>query len=186
MRQLSSKLVDPGSIRLLVTDLDGIWTDGGILVDETGMETVRFSALDGLAVQLARQGGIKIAILTARRCPAVFYRMTRLGVDEVRQGSKDKAADFADLCRQLDVPLDQTAYMGDDLTDLGPLRAAAVGITVPQAPTEVRQGADFQTDHPGGAGAVREAVEWLLQENGRWEEILASFDPAAGPPPGRS
>jgi len=177
MRNLNRRPVDFDAIRLLVTDLDGVWTDGSIYVDDSGAEALRFSAHDGLAVKLAHDGGLRIAILSARNCPAVYFRMTRLGVDEIRQGSRDKAADFDSLCRTLGLEPGQAVYMGDDLTDLAPGGQAAVAVTVPQAPAEVRLAADFMTEAPGGAGAVRETVEWLLRGAGRWDETVRAYQP---------
>ena len=163
------------NIRLLVTDMDGVWTDGSIYLDDAGVEMLRFSAYDGLAVSLARKGGLRIAVLSARRCPAVFFRLTRLGEDEIHLGSPDKAVDFPALCRRLGVKPAQAAYLGDDLPDLGAMRRAGVALTVAQAPEEMLQAADYVTDTPGGSGAVREAVEWLLRQSGRWPAVLLEF-----------
>ncbi len=175
MRPLSKRKIDLKTIRLLVTDMDGVWTDGSIYLDDAGVEMLRFSAYDGLAVSLARQGGLRIAVLSARRCPAVFFRLTRLGEDEIHLGSPDKAADFPALCRRLGVKPSQAAYLGDDLPDLGAMHQAGVALTVAQAPEEMRRVADYVTETPGGSGAVREAVEWLLRQSGRWPAVLAGY-----------
>jgi 3-deoxy-D-manno-octulosonate 8-phosphate phosphatase (KDO 8-P phosphatase) len=175
MLQLSKRKIDLKAIRLLVTDMDGVWTDGSIYLDDSGVEMLRFSAYDGLAVKLARDGGLRLAVLSARRCPAVFFRLTRLGEDEIHLGSPDKAVDFPALCRRLGVEPAQAAYLGDDLPDLGAMRLAGVALTVAQAPEEMRQAADYVTEAPGGSGAVREAVEWLLRQTGRWTAVLAGY-----------
>ena len=178
MRPLRKRKIDLKAIRLLVTDMDGVWTDGSIYMDDSGGEMLRFSAYDGLAVKLAREGGLRIAVLSARRCPAVFFRMTRLGEDEIHLGSPDKAADFPALCRRLGVEPAQAAYLGDDLPDLGAMRLAGVALTVAQAPEEMLQAADYVTETPGGSGAVREVVEWLLRQSGRWPAVLAEYGPS--------
>lgn len=181
MRRISEKPCDLARIRLAVTDMDGVWTDGTFYLDDRGVETKRFSAYDGLGIQLARSAGLRTAILSGRACPAVFLRATALGVDRVVQNSADKGRDFLALCRELDVAPGETVYAGDDLPDLPAMALAGAAVAVLNAPPEVRRAADWLTDTPGGAGAVREIVEWLLRETGRWEEILARFAPGTRP-----
>jgi YrbI family 3-deoxy-D-manno-octulosonate 8-phosphate phosphatase len=159
----------------VVTDVDGIWTAGEIYLDDDGREFKRFSAYDGLAVKLARQGGLRFAILSARSSRSVALRARHLGIDEVVQGSGDKGRDLADLLRRLDLAPAQVLYMGDDLTDLGALRLAGIRVTVPRAPAEVLAATDLVTERPGGEGAVRETVEWLLRAQGSWPGILAAY-----------
>ena len=175
------RTLDPAAIRLIVTDFDGIWTDGSIYLDDRGVELKRFSVYDGQGVAMGRRGGLKFAILSARNSPAVSLRAAQLGVEATVQGSRDKPGDLDAICRQLGVPLSATLYMGDDLTDLAPFRRAAIAVSVPNAPAEVRAAADRVTAAGGGAGAIREVVEWLLKEAGRWEAVLAEFQ---SPPEG--
>jgi 3-deoxy-D-manno-octulosonate 8-phosphate phosphatase (KDO 8-P phosphatase) len=175
MRKVSDRDLQPDVVRLVVTDVDGIWTAGEIYLDDDGREFKRFSAHDGLAVKLARQGGVRFALLSARSSRAVALRARQLGIERVAQGSGDKAADLAAMVRRMDLKPEQVLYMGDDLTDLGALRLAAIRVTVPDAPAEVHALADLVTERPGGGGAVRETVEWLLRAQGKWSDVLAGY-----------
>jgi len=179
MRKVSEKSTSPGRIRLIVTDVDGVWTSGDIFLDDAGREIKRFSVYDGLAVVLARRVGLKVAILSARECPAVSVRAKQLNLDAVRQGSQDKARDLKDISLKLGIGLDQTLYVGDDLTDLGAFRCAAIAVSVPNAPSEVWNQAHWVTESRGGSGAIREIVEWVLREQGRWEEVVKSYEESA-------
>lgn len=159
---IQGRPINPTGIRLLVSDLDGVWTDGSIFLDDRGIETKRFSVYDGAGVVRARKAGIRIAILTARRCRSVALRAQALGVDLTLQGSRDKGRDFLAICRQLGVSPEETLYMGDDHADLPAFALAAAAITVPNAPADIRAQADAITDTAGGSGALREVVDWLL------------------------
>jgi len=172
MHKVSTREIDPQVIRLVVTDVDGIWTAGELFLDDQGREFKRFSAYDGLAVKLARQGGIRFAMLSARTSHAVTLRAQQLGIETVVQGSQDKARDLRAILRQLGLTAGQTLYLGDDLTDLPAFREAGIRVTVPHAPAEVRAAADLVTDRSGGDGAVRETVEWLLRIQGSWAEVV--------------
>ncbi|MBN2430297.1 MAG: HAD hydrolase family protein [Acidobacteria bacterium] len=175
MRKVSARNLDPMAIRLVVTDVDGIWTAGEIFLDDDGREIKRFSAYDGLAVRLARDGGIRFALLSARASQAVTLRARQLGIQPVVQGSGDKETALREILGQMAMHPGQVLYMGDDLTDLGAFRVAAIRVTVPHAPAEVRAAADLLTEHPGGGGAVRETVEWLLRAQGTWAKIVAAY-----------
>lgn len=168
-------------IRLVVTDFDGIWTDGSIFVTDQGHEYKCFSAHDGMGITLGREAGLKFAILSARRTREVLLRAIRLGVHHVEQGCAGKEAGLARISLCLDIPLAETLYMGDDLADLPAMAAAGLAVTVPQAPPEVQGAAAWVTTRPGGRGALREVVEAVLRASGRWEQVMARFHPPAGP-----
>ena len=149
-------------IRLFVTDLDGVWTDGTVRIHEDGSESLRFSIQDGLGVRTLLDAGVEIAIVSGRRAAAVEHRAARLGVTEVRQGVGDKAAELDVLCRARGLAAEQVAAMGDDVPDLELFDGASLRIAPRNAVPELRQAADFVTQAPGGAGALREACELLL------------------------
>jgi 3-deoxy-D-manno-octulosonate 8-phosphate phosphatase (KDO 8-P phosphatase) len=175
MKRMSEHAVSPEKIKLLVTDVDGIWTTGRIEYDSEGHEIKSFSALDGLAVKLAGLGGLAVALLSARESDVVTLRARQLGIDQVIQGSSDKKADLDELMAHNDLEPGEVLFMGDDLTDLRAMRAAGIAVTVPNAAPDVRARADWITDNRGGEGAVREMVEWVLRDQGLWEQVLARF-----------
>lgn len=162
-------------IRLLCLDVDGVLTDGGIRLDDRGVERKRFHARDGVGLRIWLALGHEVALLTGRAGRAARHRARELGIRHVIQGSTDKAADFADLLDALGLAASQAAMIGDDLPDLRVMRLAGYPIAVADAVPEVRQMAAFVTTCPGGQGAVREAVEHLLKTQGRWNEALSMF-----------
>ncbi len=167
-------------MRLLVLDVDGVLTDGGIAIADSGEETKRFHVRDGCGLRLWRTLGYEVAILTGRVGMSLRHRLEELGIRHVVNGSKDKGADLERLCGQLGIGLDETAMLGDDLPDLPALRRAGYPMAVRDAADEVQAVARFVTGRPGGQGAVRDAIEHLLHKAGRWSEAVAVFDPLAG------
>ncbi len=165
----------PTDIKLLLLDVDGVLTDGSILLDETGRQIMRFHVRDGLGIKAWRELGLDIGILTSRSGRALTHRAAELGIDLVEQGAGDKLVTFENICRRTGVLPEQTAYLGDDLADLPVLLRVGYPMAVPDAAAEVRQVAQYITTQPGGRGAVRDAVEHLLGEMGRWDEVLESY-----------
>lgn len=163
------------AVRLLVCDVDGVLTDGGMWMTSDGREAKRFSARDGLGLSLAAAAGLKTAFLTARRSSVVARRARECGVPLVIQGRRDKGPAFAELCRRAGVPAAAAAYVGDDLVDLPALRQAGLAVAVADAAPEVRDEADFVTTARGGHGAVREVIERLFKAQGRWSQAIAPF-----------
>ncbi|MEX0653964.1 MAG: HAD-IIIA family hydrolase [Phycisphaeraceae bacterium] len=167
---------NPQRIRLLVLDVDGVLTDGAIVLDEQGRESKRFHVRDGLGIKLLRDNGVEVAVLSSRSSRAVTLRMAEVGVTRVVQGAADKAAGLARLLAEAGVPADQTAYMGDDLQDLPAMHRCAYRMTVADAAKPVRDAADYVTFAPGGHGAVREAAEHLLRAQHKWRQAIARYE----------
>ncbi len=163
------------NIRLLLLDVDGVLTDGSILIDETGCETKRFNVRDGLAIRAWIGCGYEVGLLTARNSRATALRAEELGITIVEQGAKDKLTAFENLCTRLNIEPDQVAYMGDDLADIPVLRRVGRAMAPADACEEVRQIAELVTQRPGGRGAVREAIETLLKATGQWDEVIDSY-----------
>jgi 3-deoxy-D-manno-octulosonate 8-phosphate phosphatase (KDO 8-P phosphatase) len=176
------------SVRLLCLDVDGVLTEGAVVLGADGGESKAFSVRDGLGIVLWQRLGGRVAVLTGRSSGAVDRRMEELGVALVRQGCKDKAQDLQAVAADCGVPLDQAAFVGDDLPDLPAMRMCGYPVAVQDAAPEVRAAAAFVTAAPGGKGAVREVVEHLLKAQDRWNDALAMFDaaPTAGTPAGAS
>ncbi|HXA95572.1 MAG TPA: HAD hydrolase family protein [Candidatus Dormibacteraeota bacterium] len=155
-------------IRLLVLDVDGVLTDGGLLYGPSGEETKRFHVHDGLALVAAAKAGLQIAILSSRASAAVTRRMTELGVREVHQGVADKAAALDALRERLGLRGAEVAVMGDDLPDLPAMARAGLALAPANAVAEVKRVAHWVARRRGGDGAVREAVEMLLKARRAW------------------
>jgi len=155
-------------IRLLILDVDGVLTDGGLLYGASGEETKRFHVHDGLALVAARKAGLQVAVLSSRASAAVTRRMTELGVSEVHQGVGDKASALGALCERLGVPMSAVAMMGDDLPDLAAMGRVGLALAPANAVAEVKRAAHWVARRRGGDGAVREAVEMLLKARRAW------------------
>ncbi len=169
-------------VDLLVLDVDGVLTDGGLYYGPEGEALKRFNVRDGHGLVLARAVGLRAAILTARRSRIVEVRGTELGLSPISQGNRDKARGFADLLEQTGIDAGRVAYVGDDVNDLPALKAARLAACPADAAPEVLAAAHFVTRAKGGHGAVREVVELVLKARGQWEEALAVRLP---PPPAR-
>jgi len=154
-------------VRLFLSDVDGVWTDGRVTVNADGSESVAFHVHDGFGVHRLREAGVVVAVVSGRETPAVAHRCARLGIEEVHLGVRDKGAAAAELMARHGVERDAVAAIGDDLLDLPLLEAAGLRIAPPQAVAEVRRSADWVTRADAGFGAFREACELLLAARGR-------------------
>jgi 3-deoxy-D-manno-octulosonate 8-phosphate phosphatase (KDO 8-P phosphatase) len=163
------------AIRLLLTDVDGVLTDGGVVLDNQGVESKCFNIRDGLGVRLWQQAGGQAGIVTGRSSQIVNFRAAELDMDVVRQGVADKLAEVQAIAATLKLQPQEIAYVGDDLPDIPSIRHAGLGIAVADAPEEVRDAADYVTSVPGGRGAVREVVELMLKNTGKWESVISKF-----------
>ena len=161
-------------IELLVLDVDGVLTDGSISYTSDGVEIKRFHVRDGSGLKFWHLAGKRSAILSGRSSAAVEIRAAELGISTVLQGRSEKLPAFETILRELGLTADRVCAVGDDLPDLPVLRGAGVGVAVADACPELRNAADFVTAAPGGRGAVREAIEWLLKLQGLWDGVLAS------------
>ncbi len=155
-------------IRLLVLDVDGVLTDGGLVYGASGEETKRFHVHDGLALVAARRAGLQVAVLSSRASAAVTRRMSELGVAEIHQAVADKAQALEALLERLGLRAAEVAVMGDDLPDLPAMGRAGLALAPANAVAEVKRAAHWVARRRGGDGAVREAVEMLLKARRAW------------------
>ena len=162
-------------LRLLLFDVDGVLTDGTILLDAEGRESKRFSIRDGTALVWARQAGLLTGVLSARTAAATTERARQLGMAVVRQQATDKAAAFAEILAEQGLAADDVAYMGDDLMDLPVLRLAGVSAAPADAADAVRASVHFVSRQPCGGGAVREFIEGVLHAQDRWAAIAERY-----------
>lgn len=149
-------------IRLVVFDVDGVFTDGRLWIGSDGVEYKAFSVRDGVGVKGLLRAGIEVAIISGRASPAVDQRMAELGVTRVVQGREDKGTALSQLLEELHIEPLHTAYLGDDTPDLGALRMVGLPASVADAHAEVRAASTWVSTQPGGRGAVREFCEFLL------------------------
>jgi 3-deoxy-D-manno-octulosonate 8-phosphate phosphatase (KDO 8-P phosphatase) len=163
------------NVRLLVLDVDGVLTDGRLLFGNAGEELKAFDIQDGLGIKLLARGGVATAIITGRRSALVARRAQELGIQHLLQGREDKQQALIELCADLSLSLAETAYMGDDLPDLGAIRTAGFGIAPANAHWFVARHADHRTARSGGNGAVREACELILASQGKLDRLLESY-----------
>ncbi len=159
-------------IDLLCLDVDGVMTDGGIHLDDGGVETKRFHVRDGTGIRIWTRLGYHLALITGRSGEALGHRAAELDIRHVIQASTDKARSLQELLDELSLTPSQAAILGDDLPDLPMMRKAGYAMAVADAVEEVQQAAAFVTTRAGGDGAVREAVEHLLRAKGRWDEAV--------------
>src|SRR5262245_13432963 len=162
-------------IELLVLDVDGVLTDGSIMLAPDGAELKTFHVRDGSAIAIWRRLGRRVAIISGRSSPAVSLRAAELDIDLVHLGVADKRAAMDAILQETGARLDQTCAVGDDLPDLPVLTAVGLPIAVADACREVREAARYVTLAAGGRGAVREVVEWILRTQGRWKEVLDRY-----------
>jgi 3-deoxy-D-manno-octulosonate 8-phosphate phosphatase (KDO 8-P phosphatase) len=162
-------------LRLLLFDVDGVLTDGTILLDAEGRESKRFSIKDGTALVWARQAGLLTGVLSARSAAATTERARQLGMAVVRQQAGDKAAAFAEILAEQGLTADQVAYMGDDLMDLPVLQRAGLASAPADAAAAVRARVHFVSTLPGGGGAARELIEHVLEAQGHLAGIAARY-----------
>jgi len=168
--------MDPTNIKLLLTDVDGVMTDGSIVIHTDGSESKRFFVRDGSAIVAWRKCGFPIGIITGRPSVVTTHRAKELGVDYVEQcQAMGKVESYEDICKRAGVEDGEVAYIGDDLADLPVLTRVGYPIAVADACEEVRDVAKLVTTKPGGHGAVREAIEHLLKSMGKWEEVLDRY-----------
>ena len=162
-------------VRLVILDVDGVLTDGGLQFDNRGEEYKTFNSLDGHGIRMLLDSGIEVAVITGRRSKIVEHRMGDLGVKHLYQGSRDKLTAFKDLLRATGLEAGQAAYVGDDLPDLPVMRRVALSIAVANAHSFVREHCDLVTQHQGGHGAVREVSDFILQAQSLLDARQASY-----------
>ena len=158
--------------KLVVTDIDGVWTDGGMYYDQQGNEWKKFNTSDSAGVLFLRLAKIPLAIVTGEDTVIVKRRADKLGIDRLYQGVKDKLGLVHRLCTELNIQLQEVAFIGDDLGDMPLLREAGFSACPANAPDYVKEIVHFRTVKSGGDGAFREFVEHILKANGVFQKVL--------------
>ncbi|MBL8391610.1 MAG: phenylphosphate carboxylase subunit delta [Candidatus Accumulibacter sp.] len=156
-------------------DVDGVLSDGSLFYSDEGVELKAFNTLDGFGLKLLAEAGITVAIITGRRARCVELRAQNLGIAHLHQAVDDKLAQMQRLLAELGLDADEAGYMGDDLPDLRLMRACGFSATPQDGHPLVRRHAWLITGRSGGRGAVREACEFILEAQGRLEELIAPY-----------
>lgn len=163
------------NVRLLVLDVDGIMTDGKLYFSNSGEESKAFNTMDGLGLKLLQKSGIQVALITGRTSEIVQKRAESLGISIIHQGRDDKKNVLDGILETLAMDYNDVAYAGDDLPDLACIKAAKLGITVPNGHFLVQEAADAITSRKGGEGAVREICDWILQAQDTFNDAVSPF-----------
>jgi len=169
---LSEKLK---TIVMVVLDVDGVLTDGKIIIDDLGNESKHFHVRDGHGLKLLMRGGVDVALLTGRTSEVVNHRARDLGITTVCQGAKDKAQVLAEMLAEKNISHEHVAYVGDDIVDVPAFRMVGFSAAVADAPGYVKAHADYITEKKGGDGAVREICEMILKAQGTWDAVTERY-----------
>lgn len=162
-------------IRLVAFDVDGVLTDGSILLTAGGSEIKVFNARDGVGIKYLERAGVLTGIISGRKSKAVDRRASELGIRFVLQGCKRKLACLERLVKMSGVSRGQVCFLGDDLPDIPVMREVGLGVAVADAVPEVRRTAHWVTRNPGGHGAARELAEKILKAQGKWGGIIERY-----------
>jgi 3-deoxy-D-manno-octulosonate 8-phosphate phosphatase (KDO 8-P phosphatase) len=165
-------------IRLLLFDVDGVLTDGAVVMHADGSESKGFHIRDGAAIVWAQRAGLTVGFLSARSSGATAHRAAQLAIRVVAQGVPSKLAAYEKIVREAKIDDAAVAYMGDDLLDLPVLARVGLSAAPADAAAEVRERVDFVSAVPGGRGAARELIEIVLRAQERWDEVLQQYAPS--------
>lgn len=162
-------------IKLFISDVDGVFTDGAFYISGELKEFKKFNALDGLGVKLMQHAGIPVVIISGRHSHSTSDRMNKLDVDDIFQGEVSKTEAYEKMKEKYGVNDDEIAYIGDDVIDLPLLRKAGFSVSVPNSVPEAREAARYITEKSGGCGAVREVIDMILKAQNKFEIAVEKF-----------
>lgn len=175
-RALSSEVLEKiKAVRWLVLDVDGVLTDGSVIMDDEGRESKHFNVKDGHALKMMIRFGFNVMFLTGRRSRVVEHRAKDLGVTEVHQRVLNKLEYFTEFMGQKEISFAEVAYVGDDIVDIPLMKRVAFSATVADAAEEVPPLVDYISSYPGGKGAVRDICKIILQAQGKWREVAERY-----------
>jgi 3-deoxy-D-manno-octulosonate 8-phosphate phosphatase (KDO 8-P phosphatase) len=163
-------------IKMLILDVDGVMTDGRIIMDDGGREIKHFDVRDGHGLKIIQRYGITVVLLTGRKSDVVRHRAHDLGIKDVYQGSLNKKEVLEKIFKKHRLPADALAFLGDDIVDIPVLKRVGFSAAVADALDVVKKSVDYVTKSGGGRGAVRELCELILQAQGKWPEIAAKYE----------
>jgi 3-deoxy-D-manno-octulosonate 8-phosphate phosphatase (KDO 8-P phosphatase) len=171
--QLVRKIIP---VRLLILDVDGVLTDGRIIMDDTGREIKHFDVKDGHGLKILMRYGIAVVLLTGRRSTVVEHRARDLGIDEVHQGIFNKLELLNGILEKRNLKSSNVAFVGDDVVDIPLLKRVGFSVAVADASEDVKGAADYVTTSKGGRGAVREVCEIILKGQDKWDDVARRYE----------
>lgn len=166
---------DFSKIKLLLMDVDGVLTDGGIVIHSDGTESKRFHVMDGHRIKMWQRAGLETAIISGRQTKATTLRAEQLGIEHVLQDCKAKLPAFELLLSKTGYSAEEVACIGDDLMDIPLVTRSGFGVAVANAAEELKEVADFVTSRKGGDGAVADVIEMILKNSGQWEPLMERY-----------
>ena len=174
---LNMKLIEKTKyIRLLVLDVDGVMTDGKIIMDHMGHEIKNFDVKDGHGIKILMKYGIDVILLTGRRSSVVEHRARDLGIGEIHQGIFNKLGVSEEILKKRFLDYANIAYVGDDIVDIPLLKRVGFSVAVADAADDVKKCVDYVTRNKGGHGAVREVCELILQGQDKWDDVAKKYE----------
>jgi 3-deoxy-D-manno-octulosonate 8-phosphate phosphatase (KDO 8-P phosphatase) len=179
---VGSEFLDEGlaakirQIRLLVLDVDGVMTDGRIIMDHEGRETKNFNVKDGHGMKILMRYGVDVILVTGRKSTVVEHRARDLGIGEIHQGVHNKLEIAEAILRNRSMNYDHMAFVGDDIVDIPVLKRAGFSVAVADAVEDVKKCVDYVTVNKGGRGAVREVCELILKAKGEWADVAKRYE----------
>ena len=162
-------------IKLVILDVDGVMTDGRIVIDDNGVETRNFDIKDGMGVVVMMMSGVEVAIITSKKSVAVRHRAEELKIKRFHEGIKKKTEPYEEMLKEMGITDAQVAYVGDDLVDLSMMKRVGLPIAVGDAVEDVKKHAAYVTKARGGYGAGREVAEMILKAQDKWDKILSKI-----------
>ncbi len=164
------------NIKMLILDVDGVMTDGRVIMDDSGREIKNFDVRDGHGIKLIQRYGIRVVLLTGRKSEVVLHRARDLEIKEVYQKVFNKKEVLVKILKKNKLTAAEAAFIGDDVIDIPVLKAVGFSAAVADALDVVKKSVDYITQNKGGRGAVREVCDMLLQAQGKWPEIAAKYE----------
>jgi 3-deoxy-D-manno-octulosonate 8-phosphate phosphatase (KDO 8-P phosphatase) len=163
------------NLKLLILDVDGVLTDGRIVIDDHGVETKCFDVRDGHGIKMLKRANIDVALITGRQSQVVTHRARELGIDSVYQNIHDKLEVYQSLLEEKGLRDGEVGFVGDDVVDLPILKRAGFSVVVADCMEELKPYADYVTRNRGGRGAVREISELILKAQGKWAGLMERY-----------
>jgi 3-deoxy-D-manno-octulosonate 8-phosphate phosphatase (KDO 8-P phosphatase) len=171
------KTLNFADIQILVLDVDGVLTDGTLVIHSDGGESKFFNTHDGHGIRMWQRAGLKVALLSGRASESTRRRAEQLNIEYVFEDCFDKLPVLKEFLAKLGLSPEAVAYVGDDLMDLPVIRFVGFGAAVANAVDDLKKCADYVTECPGGRGAVREVIEYILKNTGKWQELMKRYLP---------
>ena len=173
MKILDHELAKP--IKLIIFDVDGVFTDGKLYFNKQGEAMKAFNSLDGIGIKMLMNSSIEVAIITGRTSEIMITRATELGITHLYQGNSNKLTAFTHCLKKLKMTPEVCAYMGDDVSDLPLMHQVHLSIAPPNAVVEVKEQANWITTAAGGNGAVREICDAILKAQNKWQQAIKAY-----------